>query len=229
MKDEFTLPEGVETRFLRLEVRAEKRADEKLVIKGQAAVFNQETTIRGWFREQIKPGAFQRVLSETPDTIGCFNHNWNVVLGRTTAGTLVLNETPDGLDYEIDINPDDPEAMSVYAKVARGDVSQSSFAFQVGVEEWMYPPDNSTDLPLRSITEFSQLYDVCPATFGAYPQTTAAVRSKFQLSSEEPALPPQAAPDGAEEIAMRHAQRSRRRKLDLTDQTFDIFKSFQIL
>lgn len=218
MSKEIKLPEGVETRFLKLEVRAEKRADAegKPVIKGQAAVFNQETVIRGWFREQIQPGAFQRLLSESPDTIGCFNHDWNVVLGRTTAGTLSLTETPDGLDYEIDVNPDDPEAMSVYAKVARGDVSQSSFAFQVGVEEWAYPPDNSKDLPLRTITEFSELYDVCPATFGAYPQTSAAVRSKF-LSAEEPALQSQAASGDAEEIAAR--QRSRSRKLDLIERS----------
>lgn len=214
---EVKLPEPIETRYLQLDVRAEKRADEKLVIKGQAAVFNQETIIRGWFREQIKPGAFQRVLSEKPDTIGCFNHDWNVVLGRTTAGTLILQETPDGLDYEIEINPDDPEALSVYAKVARGDVSQSSFAFQVGVEEWFYPPDNSKDLPLRTVTEFSNLYDVCPATFGAYPQTSAAVRSKYQESNEDHALQAQAASDGAEEIAVR--QKALRRKLDFVERS----------
>lgn len=211
------LPDPIETRYLQLDVRAEKRADEKLVIKGQAAVFNQETVIRGWFREQIKPGAFQRVLSEKPDTIGCFNHDWNVVLGRTTAGTLNLQETPEGLGYEIEINPDDPEALSVYAKVARGDVSQSSFAFQVGVEEWFYPPDNSKDLPLRTITEFSNLFDVCPATFGAYPQTSAAVRSKYEESNEDQALQPQAASDGAEEIAVR--QKTLRRKLDFVERS----------
>jgi HK97 family phage prohead protease len=217
MNDEIKLPDGIETRFLKLEVRAEKRADQKPVIKGQAAVFNQETIIRGWFREQIKPGAFQQVLSDSPDAIGCFNHDWNIVLGRTTAGTLDLQETPSGLDYEIEINPDDSEAMSVYAKVARGDVSQSSFAFQVGKEEWVYPPDNSTDLPLRNITEFSKLYDVCPATFGAYPQTTAAVRSIFQAENEEPVLQPQAASSDTEEIKAR--QVARRRKLDLIERS----------
>lgn len=215
--NDIKLPDPIETRYLQLDVRAEKRADEKLVIKGQAAVFNQETVIRGWFREQIKPGAFQRVLSEKPDTIGCFNHDWNVVLGRTTAGTLNLQETPNGLDYEIEINPDDPEALSVYAKVARGDVSQSSFAFQVSVEEWFYPPDNSKDLPLRTITEFSNLYDVCPATFGAYPQTSAAVRSKYEESNEDQALQAQAASDGAEEIAVR--QKALRRKLDFVERS----------
>lgn len=213
MSDEIKLPEGIETRFLRLEVRAEKRADEKPVIKGQAAIFNQETVISGYFREQIKPGAFQRVLSDSPDTIGCFNHDWNVVLGRTTAGTLTLQETPNGLDYVIEVNPDDPEAMSVYAKVARGDVSQSSFAFTVGVEEWTYPQENSKDLPLRTITEISELYDVCPATFGAYPQTSAAVRSKFKSIQQE--RDDQAASSGAEGLAVLH--KARRRALDLAD------------
>ena len=99
MGNDFRLPEGTETRFLKLEVRAEKRAEDKPVIKGQAAVFNQETVIGGWFREMIAPGAFQRVLAENQDTIGCFNHNWNVVLGRTTVGTLTLRETAEGLDY----------------------------------------------------------------------------------------------------------------------------------
>lgn len=213
MSDEIKLADGIETRYIQLNVRAEKRADEKLVIKGQAAVFNEETVIRGWFREQIAPGAFQRVLSESPDTIGCFNHDWNVVLGRTTAGTLSLTETATGLDYEIDINPDDTEAMSVYAKVARGDVSQSSFAFEVSVEEWAYPGPDSNILPLRSITEFSKLYDVCPATFGAYPQTSAAVRSKYSAIPQEQSN--QAASSGAEDLAMR--QKARRRAFELAD------------
>ncbi len=217
MKDEIKLPDGLETRFIKLEVRAEKRADEKKVIKGQAAVFNQITVIRGWFKEQIMPGAFKRLLSENPDTIGCFNHDWNIVLGRTTAGTLSLQETSDGLDYEIEINPDDPQAMSVYAKVARGDVSESSFAFDVGVDEWVYPSDNSQDLPMRTIKEFSGLYDVCPATFGAYPQTSAAVRSKFKGNSEDQALQSQAVSGGTEEIGTR--QRARRRRLELFERS----------
>ena len=216
MDNDFRLPEGTETRFLKLEVRAEKRAENKPVIKGQAAVFNQETIIGGWFREKIAPGTFQRALAENQDTIGCFNHNWNVVLGRTTVGTLTLRETAEGLDYEIDVNPDDPEAMSVYAKVARGDVSESSFAFQVGVEEWTAPQQNSKELQLRTIKEVSKLFDVCPVTFGAYPQTSAAVRSRFQ-SVEEPGMQPQAVSGDAEEVTVR--QKSRQRSLELLERS----------
>lgn len=207
------LPDDFETRYIGLVASAEKRGDDRLVIKGQAAIFNQETVIRGWFREQIKPGAFRKVLDSKPDTIGCYNHNWDLVLGRTTANTLGLKETPEGLDYEIDINANDPEAISVHAKVARGDVSQSSFAFRVGVEEWFYPPDDSKELPLRTIIEVSDLFDVCPATFGAYPQTSAAVRSKFQPATE-PEPQPQAVSGGTEEdFVVKNALRTR--ELDL--------------
>jgi len=216
MGNDFRLPEGIETRFIKMDVRAEKRAENKPVIKGQAAVFNQETVIGGWFREKITPGAFQRVLAENQDTIGCFNHNWNVVLGRTTVGTLTLQETAEGLDYVIDVNADDPEAMSVYAKVARGDVSESSFAFQVGIDEWTAPQENSKELQLRNIKEISKLFDVCPVTFGAYPQTSAAVRSKFQ-SVEEPGLQLQAASGDAEEVVVR--QKSRQRSLELLERS----------
>ena len=138
------------------------------------------------------------------------------MLGRTTVGTLTLQETAEGLDYEIDVNPDDPEAMSVYAKVVRGDVSESSFALQVGVEEWTAPQVNSKELQLRTIKEVSELYDVCPATFGAYPQTSAAVRSRFQ-SVEEPRLQLQAASGDAEEVTVR--QKSRQRSLELLERS----------
>ena len=129
---------------------------------------------------------------------------------------MVLQETAEGLDYEIEINPDDPEAMSVYAKVARGDINQSSFAFQVGVEEWIYPQENSKELQLRNIKEISKLFDVCPVTFGAYPQTSAAVRSKFE-SVEEPGMQPQAVSGDAEEVMVR--QKSRQRSLELLERS----------
>jgi len=214
MSDVKELPVDVETRFLHLEVRASKRSDDQPVIEGVAAVVNQETTISNWFREMIAPGAFKRVISENQDVIGCFNHDWGVVLGRTTAKTLRIVETAEGLEYSIDVNPNDPEALSVYAKVQRGDVSQSSFAFRVGQEEWYYP-ENEKELPLRTIKEVSELIDVCPVTFPAYPQTSAAVRSKFQTSQEDPAQPHQAASGDAEGVKAR--QKARRRELELTE------------
>ena len=207
--------EKIERRFVNMTLRAEGDSD-KPVIVGDAAVFNQETVIGSWFREVIKPGAFKRVLGEKPDVVAAMNHNWDIILGRTTAGTLRLEETDKSLRYEADINPEDSQAMSVYQKVKRGDVNQASFAFTVRSEEWINPPDRK-DLPLRNITEIDELFDVGPCTFGAYPQASAQARSKaseFQQNAG-PAEGQETDADGEGGEGAQERAEARRRELDL--------------
>jgi HK97 family phage prohead protease len=172
--DEFT---NLERRFFGAEVRATTRGG-GLIISGLAAVYDQETVISDQFREVIKPGAFTRVLSEKPDVVCVPNHNWDVVLGRTAAGTLALDDQAKGLHYENLINQDDGQAMSFYSRVKRGDVRNSSFAFTVKNETWT-ETGKAGQLPLRTILEIDQLIDVSPVTFPAYPTTSADVRSKL--------------------------------------------------
>lgn len=202
----------MERRYLGVTLRA-SGDQAKPVIEGDAAVFGVETVVGNWFREKIRVGAFTRVLAEKPDVIGAFNHDWNFVLGRTTAGTLTLEETMSGLRYAIDVNPNDPQAMSVYEKVKRGDVSQSSFAFTVRSEEWTKGNSSAKELSLREIVEIDQLFDVGPVPFAQYPEASAQARSKcegFQQDDQH-----QAAAEDAEGIAMR--QRARRRQIDLAE------------
>ena len=151
--------------------------NENPLIEGEAAVFNQETVIADYFREMIEAGAFKRVLSEKPDVIAALNHNWDQVLGRTTAGTLSLQETETGLSYSVDVNPEDSDAMNVWRKVKRGDITQASFAFTIRRQEWV-SPSHPDELALRIIKEIDTLYDVGPCTFGAYPEASASARSK---------------------------------------------------
>jgi hypothetical protein len=227
---------NVERRSVNVQLRADM-VDEKPIIEGVAAVYNQETTIGGMFREIIQPGSFASVLASNPDVIAANNHDWVQVLGRTKNGTLRLSDQPDGLHYVVDINPDDPEAMSLYAKVQRGDIDQSSFAFTVRKDQWEQPEDKNI-LPLRTIFEYDELIDVSPVTFPAYPQTSAAVRSKldeFQASASHDAdtadggsTPPRldqipmesSTPGGAEDAGqgiVRAHMAHRRRMLDLIE------------
>jgi len=171
-----TTPE-IERRCLENEVRA-AGAGEAPVISGMAAVYNQEAVIGGIFREVIRPGAFTRVLSENPDVVGVPNHNWDMVLGRTSAGTLKLEDWGNGgLHYDIKVNPKDQEAMSFFSRVKRGDIRNSSFAFTVRKEIWTNPA-TPQGLPLRAVLEVEKLYDVSPVTFPAYSTTTAQVRKQ---------------------------------------------------
>lgn len=195
--------EKYERRSLLVDVRAVEN-DGRKFIEGNAAVFNQETVIGSWFREMIKPGAFKRVLSEKPDVIAAYNHNWEIVLARTTNGTLSLEETDAGLKYRAEINDNDPQAVSVYEKVKRGDVPQASFAFTVRTEEWTRPPSNSKELPLRTISEVDELFDVGPCPFGAYPQASAQARSKaseIQQAESDDGQEPEEASNPQEQVA----------------------------
>jgi uncharacterized protein len=196
---------NVERRFAELTLRAAGDGN-RPVIEGDAAVFDTETTIGSWFREVIRPGAFRAVLSESPDVIGAFNHDWNFVLGRTSAGTLKLEETKTGLRYVIDVNPNDSQAMSVYEKVKRGDVTQSSFAFTVRKESWTQPNDETQSFALREILEVDKLFDVGPVPFAAYPEASAQARSKSEAYQQSGA---QAASGDAEELQARHQARLR--------------------
>jgi len=159
-----------------VEVRATEGAAP--VVSGYAAVYETEAIIAGMFRERIAKGAFRSVIAAAPDVRALFKHDDNLVLGRTTNGTLRLSEDERGLRYEFDPNPDDTDAARVVAKIKRGDVSQSSYGFRVadGGDEWTKPTTRG-ELPLRTIVKFDVLRDVSPVTFPAFEDTTAEARS----------------------------------------------------
>lgn len=173
-------PGGLETRTIPNTV-AEIRAggDGPPIIEGLGSVYDQQTTIRGWFSEwdeEVAPGAWSKTI-DGGDIRSMVNHDVNQLLGRTTSGSLTLEDRTDGLFYHIDVNRDDPQAMSAHAKVARGDIDGSSVWFSVIREEWTEPDEtNSLERPVRRILE-ARLYEVGPVVFPAFPQTTSGARS----------------------------------------------------
>lgn len=140
---------------------------------GYAAIFGSPTIIAGQFREQIKRGAFTQAIGR--DDVRCLvNHSASAVLGRTKAGTLRLSEDSKGLRYEVDL-PDTSFARDLMVSVTRGDISQSSFAFEVLEDEWDFSAGRS-EKPLRSILS-ARLMDCSPVTYPAYEDTTVTARS----------------------------------------------------
>lgn len=139
-------------------------------IKGYAAVFNSMSLPMMGFRETIVPGAFKKTLREA-DVRALMNHDPNYVLGRSSAGTLTLAEDQKGLRYSID-PPDTNFARDLMVSIKRGDVTQSSFGFDVVRDRFT----QENDVITRTLLEV-RLYDVSPVTFPAYPQTEVSVRS----------------------------------------------------
>lgn len=149
----------------------EARADGGQTLKGHAAVFDSLSENLGGFREKIAPGAFSDVLGD--DVRALINHDMNLVLGRTKAGTLRINQDATGLAYEVDL-PDTQPARDLVVSLKRGDISQSSFAFIVEDDDWKEDDEGRV---VRTINKIGRLFDVSPVTFPAYPETDAAVRS----------------------------------------------------
>ena len=159
------------------QARVERREDgtaEK--ISGYAAVFfdpaKPGTEYEMWpgYRERVAAGAFADVLGQ--DVRGLFNHDANMVLGRTKSATMRLSEDATGLRYEIDI-PDTQAGRDTATSIQRGDVTGSSFSFIVG-ERLMEDFEDGTTV--RTITKVKRLYDVGPVTFPAYEGTEASAR-----------------------------------------------------
>ncbi len=156
---------------------AEIRASEDgKLITGYAAVYNKLSEDLGGFREVILPGAFSRCLGASPDVRCLFNHDANLILGRTKSGTLRLGEDPQGLSYDCDA-PDTQAGRDVLTSIRRKDVDQCSFAFSVNKENWR--EEKAADGTFEVTRELADvdLYDVSPVTYAAYPQTTVSARS----------------------------------------------------
>lgn len=166
----------VERRIVNAQLEVREAADKPARLVGYAAVFNRDAVIGGFFRERIAPGAFATAIKED-DVRALFNHDPNIVLGRNTAGTLTLAEDETGLQYDVE-PPDTQLARDLMVSIGRGDVSQSSFGFQVVREEWSNP-ESRTELPTRTILE-ARLFDVSPVTYPAYEETTAEARAKAE-------------------------------------------------
>ena len=157
-----------ETRIGTVEVRSD---DGENRISGYAAVFHRLSENLGGFREKILPNAFDNVLND--DVRALINHQSSLILGRTKADTLQLSVDDKGLHYRID-PPDTQYARDLIASIRRGDITQSSFAFQVEDDNWNEDDDGRL---IRTIKSFKKLFDIAPVTYPAYSDTTVAARA----------------------------------------------------
>lgn len=158
---------------------AEPTAASGMTLRGYSAVFDSDSELLfGFVREQIKRGAFKRVLSENPDVRLLENHEGRPY-ARTSNETLRLSEQPRGLLMEADLDESRSDAADLYKGVQRGDYSQQSFAFTVARDEWNTCECAQRDdyagcdcIWDRNIREIGDLFEVSVVTFPAYSATS---------------------------------------------------------
>lgn len=153
----------------KFQTRAE---DGNLYIEGYFAVYNSRYDLWDGAYETIAPGAFE---GETRgDVRALCNHDTTLVLGRTTAGTLTLRTDEVGLWGSVIVNQADQDAMNLYERVKRGDVSQCSFGFDIVDQDVQYMDGEPTVWTIKKV----RLYEVSVVTFPAYQDTSVNVRRK---------------------------------------------------
>ena len=161
--------------------RAVSGDDEKRPgVHGVAAPYDSWTTLYEGadfvWRERYAAGCFSGTLERGDDVRSCFNHRLNDILGRRSAGTLTLADTDTGLEYETAINPDDPMAMGVYARVKRGDVAGASCWFRpLKIETVEARVDGRVSYDDTIVT--ADLFECGPVTDGQYVDATATARA----------------------------------------------------
>lgn len=166
--------EEIQKRTMNLEAsRFQTREEEDaFLIEGYFAVFNSIYELWDGATEEIVQGAFANTLEE--DIRALVNHDTTLVLGRNKSGTLELAEDERGLFGSIKINPKDSDAVNLYERVKRGDVSQCSFGFEILREETEFPEDGKIHWKILEV----RLHEVSVCTFPAYKETEVEARKE---------------------------------------------------
>ncbi|RJQ25531.1 MAG: HK97 family phage prohead protease [Peptococcaceae bacterium] len=157
---------GLPTQFRAAEANGEK------YIEGYFAVFGGVYELWPGATESIAETAFDGALSD--DIRALIDHETRLVLGRNKAGTLELKVDAQGLWGRVKINPSDQDAMNLYARVERGDITHCSFGFDILEEETTWGENGNVHWTIKRV----KLYEISVVTFPAYEDTSVAARKK---------------------------------------------------
>lgn len=153
-----------------------RQADsESRMVEGYALLF--ETSSDGLnFEEVISREALEGVIARS-DVFALLNHSKERgILARSIngAGSLTLEVDEKGLLYRFDA-PNTALGNELLENLRRGEINQSSFAFDVDSDKWERKSDGTWK---RTINQLGHLYDVSPVYNAAYSKTSVYMRGK---------------------------------------------------
>ena len=155
-----------EIRKLDMQFRAEDTEDNKMEIKGYAAVFNSPETYS--YTEVIAPTAFDN--ADMSDVVLRYNHEDTfMVLARTRNESLKLNVDDKGLFIDATLQDDITQHRDIFNAIKSGLIDKQSFAFVVDEDEYDYDTDT------RTITKIGKVFDVSVVDQPFYNATDVSV------------------------------------------------------
>ena len=168
-----------EIRKLDIQFRAEENEDNKMEIKGYAAVYESPETYS--YTEVIAKGAFDE--SDMSDVVLRYNHNDSfMVLARTRNKSLNLSVDDKGLFMDATLQDDITEHKNIYNAIKSGLIDKQSFAFTVEEDDYDYETDT------RTIKKIGKVFDVSVVDQPFYNDTDVSLASKnddFMARREE--------------------------------------------
>ena len=167
----------------------ERRAEEdgEKTVTGYATTFNQpyELYRDAWngnvyiVKEQVDPAAFED--TDMSDVIMQYNHEGRV-FARVSNGTLELDPDEHGLHIRANLGGTEI-GRQLFEEIEGGYTTKMSFGFRVGkdkreqTEERDEETGATTVTVLRTILEFSKLYDVSAVSLPANDATSISARN----------------------------------------------------
>lgn len=163
------------------------------VVTGYAIVFNQRSRVlydrtqRKYFTEVIDPRAVTMAFLNNQDIKFNYNHDNNMLLGRSLYGEGSLKFEVDeyGVRYTIEL-PNTTVGNDILELIRRGDVFGCSFAFTYakdGVRDEKVDGQNlRTVIKMDSIHDFSIVVD--PAYLGTYVMSQRAFEDVVENDNE---------------------------------------------
>ena len=175
------MDEKKEVRNTAFQVQLTGECEEKRTVEGYALLFGVAADGLS-FEEVIERGALEGVIAQS-DVFALMNHSENRgILARSKygEGSLVLTVDEKGLKYRFEA-PKTALGEELLENIRRGEVSESSFCFDVEKDTWEKKKDGSWK---RTVHKVGNLYDISPVYNAAYSKTSVYLRGKEKAEAD---------------------------------------------
>jgi HK97 family phage prohead protease len=153
-----------------LEIRT--AADGSKQLAGYAIRYNSRSQDLGGFTEVGSPGMLTRTLKQNKDVLCLRDHRSELLLGRTTAGTLTLTEDKQGLAFVVTL-PRTAIGDDTAENVRLRNLSGCSFGFVAVDDDWKVQQNGMLTRTLLDV----DLFEISITSFPAYSSTSVDTRS----------------------------------------------------
>ena len=144
-----------------------RAGDKPLIVEGTAIVFDSPANMCG-YTEYIARNALDGVNLDNITLL--VNHDGAGIPLARSPKTMTLTVTDNGLEMRAEL-PDTEQGRSVHAAIQRGDLSEMSFAFDIGEQTFDEQKRECT------ITKIAAVYEISIVNRAAYPQTNVQARA----------------------------------------------------